>query len=174
MNQMKKEPINNLCISGITTAKQLRKISKLTRTEVHPQANSTEYINKYGYVYYNGSAYVDWETQNVEKLVHLTWEEFLAKYNKSSCKSKLKLLKRENKRLHKAVKELKPPDITDKALIECWDDANTHTRTLRFYDAINECTFYSDGKRNGSVWDNYKVIKKLPKWAKEAQKALED
>jgi hypothetical protein len=26
-------------------------------------------------------------------------------------------------------------------LVECWDDISTHTSELRFYDAVNKCTF---------------------------------
>jgi len=171
---MKKKPITNLCISGITTAKQLRKLTKLTRTDTYPHTDSSTYTNEHGCVYYSESIYADWDDEHPEGLVHLTWEEFLAKYDKPSCKSKLKLLKKENKKLHKAAKELEPTGIPDKAFVECWDNIYYHTRTLQFYDAVNKCTFYGEGKRNGPTWGNYKVVKKLPKWAKEAQKTLEN
>jgi hypothetical protein len=49
--------------------------------------------------------------------------------------------------------------IADKQLVECWDDAHTHARALRFYDAEHECVYGCDGKQFLiSLWDNYRPI----------------
>jgi hypothetical protein len=66
--------------------------------------------------------------------------------------------------------------IADKQLCECWDGIHTHTRNLRFYDAVNRQTFTIKGKRKGSLFDYYRPIPyaDYPDWAIEAEKTLED
>ena len=51
----------------------------------------------------------------------------------------------------------------DKELVWAWDDVDKCQKLLNFYDANNNCLFYSNGKRNG-----------YPEWAKEAFNNLED
>lgn len=62
----------------------------------------------------------------------------------------------------------------DKDLLECWDNDDTHKRTLRFWDNQNKNCFYYDGRRNGGTYHNYRKITPLPDWAIEAQKTLQD
>ena len=66
--------------------------------------------------------------------------------------------------------------IADKQLVECWDDAHTHARALRFYDAEHECAYSCEGRRSLISWDNYRPIPyaDYPDWAIEAEKTLED
>jgi hypothetical protein len=66
--------------------------------------------------------------------------------------------------------------IADKQLCECWARWYTHSRVLRFYDALNRCAFNNEGKRDGNVWDNYRPIPyaDYPDWAIEAEKTLRD
>jgi hypothetical protein len=66
--------------------------------------------------------------------------------------------------------------IADKQLCECWFNTHTHCRVLRFYDAVNKCTFNVKGKRNGISYDDYIPIPyaDYPEWAIEAEKTLED
>lgn len=59
--------------------------------------------------------------------------------------------------------------IADKQLCECWVKTHTHYRALRFYDAVNKCTFSVEGKRNGTSYDddNYLPVPyaDYPDWA---------
>jgi hypothetical protein len=66
--------------------------------------------------------------------------------------------------------------IADKQLCECWDDAHTHARALRFYDAEHECAYSCQGNQSLISWDNYRPIPyaDYPDWAIEAEKTLED
>ena len=62
----------------------------------------------------------------------------------------------------------------DGQLIWCWDNDDTHVRTLRFYDAKNECTYCYDGTRAGDYYCNYEPFKgNYPDWALEAFQTLE-
>jgi hypothetical protein len=66
--------------------------------------------------------------------------------------------------------------IADKQLCECWNDMDTHSRSLRFYDAKNKTTFLYNGVRDAHGWGNYRPIPyaDYPEWAIEAEKTLED
>jgi len=73
--------------------------------------------------------------------------------------------------------EVTNPDILcDKDLVECWDNGDTHMRTLKFYDDKNKCTYSYAGGRNGINYGNYRKLMpwEYPQWAIEAQETLED
>ena len=62
----------------------------------------------------------------------------------------------------------------DGQLVWCWSHDDTHTRNLKFYDAKNKCTYQFDGKKYGSVFDNYEPFEgNYPDWALEAFQTLE-
>ena len=62
----------------------------------------------------------------------------------------------------------------DGQLIWCWDNDETHSRHLRFYDVRNKCAFYDDGNRNGYSYKNYEPFEgNYPDWALEAFQTLE-
>ena len=62
----------------------------------------------------------------------------------------------------------------DGQLVWCWDYNNTHYRTLKFYDAKNECTYQCDGTINGHEFDNYEPFEgNYPDWALEAFQTLQ-
>jgi hypothetical protein len=66
--------------------------------------------------------------------------------------------------------------IADKQLVECSDSIYPCQRIIRFYDAINHTTFSNKGARDGSDFDEYKVIHRSlwPIWAVDAYLMLED
>ena len=62
----------------------------------------------------------------------------------------------------------------DGQLVWCWDNDDTHVRTLRFYDAKNKCTYQFDGTEDGHNYDNYEPFEgNYPDWALEAFQTLE-
>lgn len=62
----------------------------------------------------------------------------------------------------------------DGQLVWCWDNDETHSRHLRFYDVRNKCTFYDDGNRNGYSYKNYEPFEgNYPGWALGAFQTLE-
>ena len=62
----------------------------------------------------------------------------------------------------------------DGQLVWCWDDDDTHTRFLKFYDAKNKCTYQFDGTEDGHNYDNYEPFEgNYPDWALEAFKTLQ-
>ena len=62
----------------------------------------------------------------------------------------------------------------DGQLVWCWDYNNAHYRTLKFYDAKNECTYCYDGTRAGDYYCNYEPFEgNYPDWALEAFQTLE-
>ena len=62
----------------------------------------------------------------------------------------------------------------DGQLVWCWDNDETHSRHLRFYDVKNKCAFYDDGNRNGYSYKNYEPFEgNYPDWALEAFQTLE-
>ena len=62
----------------------------------------------------------------------------------------------------------------DGQLVWCWDNDETHSRHLRFYDIRNKCAFYDDGNRNGYSYKNYEPFEgNYPDWALEAFQTLE-
>ena len=63
----------------------------------------------------------------------------------------------------------------DKEFVLAYDNRDSCTRTLAFYDAVNDCIFTFRGTRNGPEYDHYAPFKgEYPEWAKEALKRLED
>ena len=61
----------------------------------------------------------------------------------------------------------------DGQLVWCWDNDDTHVRTLRFYDVKNKCTYQFDGIEDGHDYDNYEKFEgNYPDWALEAFKTL--
>ena len=69
----------------------------------------------------------------------------------------------------------KEKDLFDKQLVWAWDDDDTHRRTVRFYDAINDGVFSYCGKRRHFMFSNYEAYEgEYPEWATEAYKTLED
>jgi hypothetical protein len=52
-----------------------------------------------------------------------------------------------------------------KQLIYCWQNDDTHTVSLRFYDAINRCAFSLDAKLAGKDFQNYSTT--MPEHMKE-------
>lgn len=75
----------------------------------------------------------------------------------------------------KVFKELKPTSrFKDKQLLWCWNDEESQ-RTVRFYDALNDCTFNPYGCRIGACYKYYEPFEgEYPEWAKEALKQLKD
>ena len=62
----------------------------------------------------------------------------------------------------------------DGQLVWCWDNDTTHSRTLKFYEVKNKCTYGSLGKSGGFVYDNYEPFEgNYPDWALEAFNTLE-
>ena len=62
----------------------------------------------------------------------------------------------------------------DGQLVWCWENNQTHFKCLRFYDAKNKCTYYSDGKKYGSFYENYEPFEgNYPYWALEAFQTLD-
>ena len=62
----------------------------------------------------------------------------------------------------------------DGQLVWCWDNDETHSRHLRFYDVKNKCTYRYDGDRCGIRFNNYKPFEgNYPDWALEAFQTLE-
>ena len=62
----------------------------------------------------------------------------------------------------------------DGQLVWCWDNDDTHTRILKFYDAKRKCTYQFDGTEDGHDYDNYEPFEgNYPDWALEAFQTLE-
>ena len=62
----------------------------------------------------------------------------------------------------------------DGQLIWCWDNDDTHVRTLRFYEVKRKCTYQFDGIKDGCNYDNYAPFEgNYPDWALEAFQTLE-
>ena len=62
----------------------------------------------------------------------------------------------------------------DGQLVWCWDNDDTHVRTLRFYDVKNKCTYQFDGTEDGHDYDNYEPFEgNYPDWALKAFQTLE-
>ena len=62
----------------------------------------------------------------------------------------------------------------DGQLVWCWDDDDTHSRILRFYEAKHKGTYQFDGTRCGTRFNNYEPFEgNYPNWALEAFQTLE-
>ena len=68
-----------------------------------------------------------------------------------------------------------PPDVClsleDKDFIDCWNNNDPFTHYFLFYDKINNCTFTSEGNRNGPKYDNYKK-NTLVEWVTNIKNSL--
>lgn len=61
----------------------------------------------------------------------------------------------------------------DGQLVWCWDDVETHSKRLRFYDVKNKRTYHYDGTEDGDGYDNYEPFEgNYPDWALEAFQTL--
>ena len=62
----------------------------------------------------------------------------------------------------------------DGQLVWSWDEGETHTRRLKFYDTKNTATYCYYGELDGNMYDNYEPYEgNWPSWALEAFKTLE-
>ena len=62
----------------------------------------------------------------------------------------------------------------DGQLVWCWEDDDTHSRILRFYEAKHKGTYQFDGTKDGCVYSNYEPFEgNYPDWALEAFQTLE-
>ena len=61
----------------------------------------------------------------------------------------------------------------DGQLVWCWDNDDTHHRSLRFYKVKYKCTYQFDGTEDGHDYDNYAPFEgNYPDWALEAFQTL--
>ena len=61
----------------------------------------------------------------------------------------------------------------DGQLIWCWEDDDTHSRVLRFYEVKRKGTYKFDGTQDGHAYDNYEPFEgNYPDWALEAFQTL--
>ena len=62
----------------------------------------------------------------------------------------------------------------DGQLVWCWDNNQTHSMVLRFYDVKNERAYDYSGNKWGFSYNNYEPFEgNYPDWALEAFKTLE-
>ena len=62
----------------------------------------------------------------------------------------------------------------DGQLVWCWEDDDTHSRVLRFYEVKRKGTYKFDGTQDGHAYDNYEPFEgNYPDWALEAFQTLE-
>ena len=62
----------------------------------------------------------------------------------------------------------------DGQLVWCWNNIETHSRHLRFYDSKNKCPYTCDGIRRGTCFDNYEPFEgNYPNWALKAFQTLQ-
>ena len=64
--------------------------------------------------------------------------------------------------------------IWDKAIVRCWDDEDDDLafEIINVYDAINKCSFFINGTRNGCKFDNYEIVDNPSDRMLELQKTL--
>ena len=61
----------------------------------------------------------------------------------------------------------------DGQLVWCWDNNDTHSRELKFYDVKNERTYHYDGTEDGYNYENYEPFEgNYPEWALKAFQTL--
>ena len=62
----------------------------------------------------------------------------------------------------------------DGQLVWCWEDDDTHSRVLRFYEVKRKGTYKFDGTQDGHAYDNYEPFEgNYPDWALKAFQTLE-
>lgn len=64
--------------------------------------------------------------------------------------------------------------IWDKAVVSCWDNNDTCSEVIKFYDAINKTTFQYDGCRKGHKYDSYEIVENPSERMLKLQKTLKD
>jgi hypothetical protein len=67
------------------------------------------------------------------------------------------------------------PSFKDKQIIWAWD-VDYQIRRLRFWDALNNCTFSTNGSRRGANFNHYAALSKenIEPWMTAIQDSLED
>ena len=64
-------------------------------------------------------------------------------------------------------------EFFDGQLVWCWEDDDTHSRVLKFYEARHKGTYQFDGARCGTRFNNYEPFEgNYPDWALEAFQTL--
>ena len=83
-------------------------------------------------------------------------------------------------RSHTDTKTWQQLDVCEKTgffdgqLVWCWDNDDTHHRSLRFYKVKYKCTYQFDGTKDGHDYDNYEPFEgNYPDWALEAFQTLD-
>jgi hypothetical protein len=66
----------------------------------------------------------------------------------------------------------KERELYHKQRVYCWNTGDTHAVDCRFYDAINDNTWYFYGKPDGHKYDNYSAT--MPEHMLTAHKTLKD
>lgn len=68
-----------------------------------------------------------------------------------------------------------PTKLADKQEVTMWSAIHKGWRLQGFYDAINDCAFNYEGKRNGIKYQNYEPIPadQIPQWMKDAKNKLQ-
>ena len=79
-----------------------------------------------------------------------------------------------NNNVWKQLDVCKNTGFFDGQLVWCWEDDDTHSRVLRFYEAKHKGTYQFDGTRCGTRFNNYEPFEgNYPDWALEAFQTLE-
>ena len=115
---------------------------------------------------------IDVSKEMIENPSHLLWINDSHEINAISVEDNVSLVNL----ITKSWTELELPwKPEDKEFVLAYDNRDSCTRTLAFYDAVNDCIFTFRGTRNGPEYDHYAPFKgEYPEWAKEALKRLED
>ena len=74
-------------------------------------------------------------------------------------------------RIWKEIPYDKERNLYHGQMVYCWDDNDTHTADICFYDAINKGTFNYKGDLSGDYYDNYSAT--MPEFMFKAHKTLE-
>ena len=115
---------------------------------------------------------IDVSKEMLENPSRLLWINDIHEINAISVEDNVSLVNL----ITKSWTELELPwKPEDKEFVLAYDNRDSCTRTLAFYDAVNDCIFTFRGTRNGPEYDHYAPFKgEYPEWAKEALKRLED
>lgn len=76
-----------------------------------------------------------------------------------------------NKGVWEQIPYDKERDLYHGQIVYCWDEDETHRINVKFYDAVNVCTFSFDGSPNGATYDNYSTT--MPEFMLTAAETLE-
>ena len=115
---------------------------------------------------------IDVSKEMLENPSRLLWINDIHEINAISVEDNVSLVNL----ITKSWTELELPwKPEDKEFVLAYDNRDSCTRTLAFYDAVNDCIFTFRGTRNGPEYDHYAPFEgELPEWAKEALKKLDD